>query len=174
MAYRCEIAKRPLEALFDLRGDAAAATACLEAIGLTAPTRPNSFVVSGDATAFWIGPRRWLLRAALAREAALAGEFARLLTSRLDGRLAWASLVSDMYAGFTVGGADVLDVLAQGSPLDLSPPRFAADASTMTELFGVAALVHADAAAQGFVIHVESSQAQFIERWLGSARGDRT
>jgi sarcosine oxidase subunit gamma len=165
MAYRADIARRELEGLFDLRGDSVAIAACLGMAGAVVPTRPNTAAVSGDATVFWIGPKRWLLRVPPAREVELAAVF----DASLAGKTANASLVSDMYAGLTLGGPEARDVLAQGCPLDLDRP---AGTATMTELFGSAALVHFQSDAPEFAIAVERSHADFIEACLRRARGD--
>lgn len=166
MAYQADIARRPLGGLFDLRGDPVAVADCLGLAGITAPTQPNSVAMAAEATVFWIGPRRWLLRVPLARETELAVAFA----ASLANKLANASLVSDMYASFTLSGAEARDVLAQGCPLDLNLPP---DTATMTELFGSAALVHFQSDALGIAIAVERSHADFIEACLRRARGDR-
>ncbi|MBM3572816.1 MAG: hypothetical protein FJX52_10755 [Alphaproteobacteria bacterium] len=168
MGYRADIARRPMAALFDLRGDAAAVAACLHAAGLTAPAVANSSQSSGDSTVFWIGPKRWLLRTALAREGELVHAFHGLVADRAAN----ATLVSDAWIGFALSGPEARDVLAQGCPLDLSPRHFALGAATMTELFGSPALIHAEASADGFAIYVEASHADFIESWLARARGD--
>ncbi len=165
MAYDVEISERPLEAFFDIRGEAAAAAECLAVLDLLPPERPNTCTGQAEARAFWVGPKWWLLRAPLVREAELGARFTQIVA----GRLASATLVSDFYAGFDVTGPDALAVLAQGCPLDLHPRRTRPGMASFTDVFGLAGLLYKLDERPAFSLYVERCDADYLGRWLRAA-----
>ena len=158
MAYDATINRRPMDALFDLRGEKPVIADISAIAGLTLPEHPNSMTSHDGASILWIGPGRWLLRAPLARE----DELAAALAAATGGRLANSTLVSDMYAGFEVSGPEAGDVLAQGCPINLNPGRFPPGAATSTEMFGVAVLLCHEDEGPSFTAYVENSYFDYV------------
>jgi heterotetrameric sarcosine oxidase gamma subunit len=163
MRYDAAIAKLPLHAIAELRGDVAAATAWLATIGCTAPSAANRWACgAADRSVLWVGPRRWLVFAPGAGEAELEAA-----VDRAPPQLA-AAIVSDMLSGFAIAGPASRDVLSQGTPLDLD--ALPADGATMTEMFGVAALLRAGPP-PGAEIWVERSLGRYLKECLDAAAG---
>lgn len=170
MLHDVTIARREVRALIELRGDADAAARVAPAAGVVLPARPNRVAHGADgACSAWLGPRRWLVMAPIAREDQLCEAIAR--AARLEPLLDWAA-VSDMHAVLTIAGPGVVDVLAQGCALDLEGDAFAVDTMTGTEMWGVGVLLRR--AADGFEILVDRSLAGFLENWLVTAAGGRS
>lgn len=170
MRYAVTLAPITGRAIFELRGDPAAAQRCLGAIGLIGPTRPNSLTGHpGDAEVLWVGPRRWLVFAPMEREAALGATIERAAANE---PLLLAAPLSDMFWGMNVTGAECRDILAQGTPLDLSVSTFPADMATFTEFFAVPALLRrARGTTDGFELWADRSFARYLEDWLAAANG---
>ena len=77
-----------------------------------------------------------------------------------------------MVASFELLGAGVADVLAQGTPLDVSSAAFAAGSVTVTDLWGVAAVIERPGgAADCLRVTVDRSLAGYVEGWLRTASG---
>ncbi|MBL8839111.1 MAG: hypothetical protein JNL66_22850 [Alphaproteobacteria bacterium] len=164
--YDAAIAPLPAPAIAELRGDPGAARALLVAAGLTVPSRPNSAASTGEREALWLGPKRWLVFAPAAEERWLEAH----VGSAAREPLLAAAIVSDMFAGIAVRGAGSRDVVAQGTPLDLD--ALAADGATMTDLFGVAALLRPlPAPGIGIAVWVDRSLARFVAESLEAANG---
>jgi sarcosine oxidase subunit gamma len=163
MRYDAAIATLPLHAIAELRGDVAAATAWLATIGCTAPGTANRCTHGAEGRAvLWLGPRRWLVFAPASGEAGLEAA-----VDRAPPELA-AAIVSDMLTGFAIAGPAARDVLAQGTPLDLDALQ--ADGATMTEVFGIAALLRAGEP-PGTEIWVERSHGRYMKECLDAAAG---
>ena len=166
MRYDATIAALPAQAVAELRGDADAVRAWLGAAVLPAPPRPNSAATAGGRAVLRLGPKRWLVLAPTADERWIEE---RVAAAAADPLLA-AAVVSDMFAGIAVRGAGARDVVAQGTPLDLD--ALAPDAATMTDLFGVAALLRPlPAPGIGVAIWVDRSLARFVAESLEAANG---
>lgn len=166
MRYDVAIAMLSPRAVVELRGDAAVAAQALASIGCTAPDTANRCARSGDREVMWIGPRRWLVFAPASAEEALVALVARITAEPLLA----AALVSDMFAGISVGRTGWRDVVAQGTPLDLD--ALAGDAATMTEMFGVAALLRrAGAHTDGVELWLDRSLARYLVDCLAAAVG---
>lgn len=166
MRYDAEISTLPAHAVAELRGDPAAARAWLGAAGLPAPARPNSAAAAGGREVLWLGPQRWLVFAP-------DGE-AAWLRARVDAAAAApliaAAIVSDMLAGIAVRGPGWPDVVAQGASFDLD--ALASDGATMTDLFGVAALLRRlPPPSVGAALWVDRSLARFVAESLEAANG---
>ena len=163
MRYDAAIATLPLQAIAELRGDVAAATAWLATIGCAVPASANRCTHGAvDRAVLWVGPRRWLVFAPISGEADLEAA-----VDRAPPELA-AAIVSDMLAGFAIAGPAARDVLSQGTPLDLD--ALPADGATMTEMFGVAALLRAGEPLSA-EIWVERSLGRYLKECLNAAAG---
>jgi heterotetrameric sarcosine oxidase gamma subunit len=148
------------------RGDPSVAAQVFASAGLAAPDAPNRCTRSGDREVMWIGPRRWLVFAPASAEQSLAA----LVERAADEPLLAAALVSDMHAGVAIGRRGWRDVVAQGTPLDLD--TLADDAATMTEMFGVAALLRRGAARAGGVeLWLDRSLTRYLIDCLDAAAG---
>jgi sarcosine oxidase subunit gamma len=163
MRYDAAIAPLPPHAIAELRGDPAAAAAWLASIGCKAPPGPNRSACGSEGRAvLWLGPRRWLVLAPASAEDALAAEVS------CAGPALAAAMVSDMLVGFAIAGPAAREVLSQGTPLDLD--ALPEDGATMTEMFGVAALLRA-ASPPGAEIWVDRSLGRHIKECLDAAAG---
>jgi heterotetrameric sarcosine oxidase gamma subunit len=166
MRYDVAIDTLAPRAIVELRGDPSVAAQVFAAAGCTAPDTPNRCARSGDREVMWIGPRRWLVFAPAAAEQSLAA----LSETAASEPLLAAALVSDMYDGIAVDRPGWRDVIAQGTPLDLD--ALADDAATMTEMFGVAALLRRGAAsADGVELWVDRSLTRYLIDCLDAAVG---
>ena len=80
-----------------------------------------------------------------------------------------------MVVTFELAGPGAADVLAQGTALDVSDAVFAAGSVTVTDLWGVAAVVERPADLPGCRrMTVDRSLAGFVEGWLQTANGLRS
>ena len=169
--YDAQIARLPMEALFEARGPADELERACRAAGLDWPQAMHrrSRLASG-AGLLRLGGKRVLIRAPIAEEpslgAALDAAFAREATAN-------CALVSDMYALFRVVGPRAEDVLRQGAPLDLSTRAFPDGAATGTRLWDATVVIErAGLVPPAFDILVEASFADYLELWLRSAAGE--
>jgi sarcosine oxidase subunit gamma len=147
-----------MDALFDLRGEPSAIADVAAIVGLSLPEHRNSMTSNDEASVFWIGPERWLLRAPLAREDALADAFA----AAVGDRFAHTLPVSDMYVRIEVSGPEARDVLAQGCSINLHPEHFAVGAATSTEIFGVSMILCHEDESPSFTAYVDRSYVDFV------------
>ena len=168
--YDVRIARGHSWCLFDLRGSAEHILAALGACGLPQPGQPNRRVVGeSGATVARIAPGRWFLRAPAEHEARLAKSLAVAIDPLPDADMA---LVTDQFESFRLQGPGAADILAQGTALDVAPAGFAGDAMTVTDMFGTGVLLErSETTADGFILHIERSFGDWMERWLHAAAG---
>jgi heterotetrameric sarcosine oxidase gamma subunit len=163
MRYDATIAPLPRPAIAELRGDPAAAAAWLASIGCAGPTAANRCAHgAADRAVLWLGPRRWLVFAPASGEGALETAVARAPQELV------AAMVSDMLTGLAIVGPAARDVLSQGTPLDLD--ALPEDGATMTEMFGVAALLRA-AEPPGAEIWIDRSLGRYLKECFDAAAG---
>ncbi len=171
-APRYPVEIRPLapRARFEAAGHPDALPAALRAAGLVLPSRPNSSADCGAMVRVdWLGPRRFVVSAPLDAEDRLANS---LLPVFAGFELADVCCTTDMVASFELLGAGVADVLAQGTPLDVSRAAFAAGSVTVTDLWGVSAIIERPGgAADCLRVTVDRSLAGYVEGWLRTASG---
>jgi heterotetrameric sarcosine oxidase gamma subunit len=168
--YDVRIARGHAWCLFELRGTAERVLGALGACGLPQPAEPNRRA-AGDAgtRVARIGPGRWLVRAPAAQESRLATLLAAAIAPLADADMA---LVSDQFEAFRLQGGGAVDVLAQGTALDLAPASLAADAMTSTDMFGAGVVLErSDEPGGGFILLIERSFGDWLERWLHAAAG---
>lgn len=154
--YDVAIEGLPMQAVIDLKGEAAALADWCGEVLPPFPARPNSLTRASGRALLHIGPGHWLLCADLADEDGL------IAALRPDAAPPQVSVVpvSDSLAHFAVTGPDAAEVMAVASPLDLHPTAFAEDAASFTEAFGIRALVRRHPG--GFVLSVDRSFAPMI------------
>lgn len=138
------------------------------------PSTPNTYEKSPDSdkTLYWIGPQRWLLRAALNQEA----ELKRLLAEQQLPDAVSAVLVSDSLSFFKITGIDASAVISIASPLDVHSSVFPDNGASYTEAFGLKALViRCDTGtSKGFEVVVERSYTDMLYDYFQRAIGTST
>jgi heterotetrameric sarcosine oxidase gamma subunit len=165
--YDVRIVRGHAWCLFDLRGPSERILPALAAAGLPQPVEPNRRLTGEVETAVArLGPTRWLLRAPISAEAQLAARLSAMIDSMADADMA---LVTDQFELFRLIGPGAGDVVAQGTALDIASAEFGADAMTSTEMFGAGVLL--DRGVDGFLITIERSFGDWMERWLHAAAG---
>lgn len=169
---RYDVALRRLapRARFEASGKPEDLVAALNAAGLAVPERHNASIGSdGQVRIDWLGPRRFVVSAPLELEEAVG----RTLETRFaEFASADVTCVTGMTVTFELSGAGAADVLAQGTPLDISSVAFAPASATGTELWGVGVVVERPIADPASLrVTVERSYAGYIEGWLRTAAG---
>ncbi|MGZ8267294.1 MAG: sarcosine oxidase subunit gamma [Burkholderiales bacterium] len=127
------------------------------------PTVPNTTVRSDALTAFWLGPRSWLLVAESA-----ASPLADFIEKR-DALNAAGGALFDLSASrvaYRLAGLRATDVLATGCPLDLHPRTFRAGDCAQSVFGRVNALLYKSDEAPSFTIMVARSFARDVWRAL--------
>ena len=169
---RYDVALRRLapRARFEACGKPEDLAAALHAAGLPVPERHNSSIDGeGQVRIDWLGPRRFVVDAPLEQEEAVGSALAAAFAGFASADVV---CVSDMVVTFEIAGAGAADVLAQGTPLDISSAAFAPASATGTELWGVAVVVERPIADPASLrVTVERSCAGYVEGWLRTAAG---
>lgn len=166
MAEPASVAQIAIGAAWNLQGDPARAAFIDVAscrFGIALPLSPNTTTRGERLTAFWLGPRSWLLVAE--RPGAPFEDFdgQRDAVNAVGGAL---FDVSTSRVAFRVAGPYALAILAGGCPLDLHARAFPAGACAQS-LFGhVNALVHKIDETPAFVVMVARSFGQDVSHAL--------
>ena len=156
MGYQATIKKLGLSAIFDIKGDASAASKRISHLGLVLPSEVNTATEKDGQYLCWVGENHWLLLAPAEKENQLLDTLAPL-DSAMDCRIV---LVSDAYTFFTVTGNQADEILAIASPLDMRLINFPKNAATYSELFGIGGLIMRRQ--NGYLIAVERSYTDMI------------
>ena len=172
MAGRYDVSIRRLEpcARFEAAGEPQAMAAALRAAGLQLPSDANASVRSHTGwQVAWLGPRRCVVTAPIDDEKRLQRQLHDAFDSFVSADVC---CTSDMVARFELAGPGAASVLAQGTALDVSDAGFAAGTATVTDLWGVAAVIERPPESPFCrVVTVDRSLAGFIEGWLQTANG---
>jgi sarcosine oxidase subunit gamma len=163
---RITLIEVPIAAAWNVQGDASRADFAgqvTQQFSIALPTVANA-TVRGDAlTAFWLGPRSWLL------VAESAGPPLADFVKKRDAMNAAGGALFDLTASrvaYRLAGARATDVLATGCPLDLHPRAFRAGDCAQS-LFGrVNALLYKSDDAPTFLIMVARSFAHDVRQTL--------
>ena len=166
MADRTIIRDMPIATAWNVQGDAMRGRfgdAVRHAFGIALPTRPNTTARGDAVTAYWLGPRSWLL-------------VAESSTSRLDGFPDWRDAlnaaggalfdVSASRVALRVTGPQASTVLSASCPLDLHPRVFGVGACAQSMLGHVNALLHKRDDVPTFIVMVARSFAQDVRNAL--------
>ena len=156
MGYQATIKKLGLSAIFDIKGDASAASKRISHLGLVLPSEVNTATEKDGQYLCWVGENHWLLLAPAEKENQLLDTLAPH-DPAMDCRIV---LVSDAYTFFTVTGNQADEILAIASPLDIRLVNFPKNAATLTELFGIGGLIMRRQ--NGYLIAVERSYTDMI------------
>lgn len=156
MGYQATIKKLGLSAIFDIKGDASAASKRISHLGLVLPSEVNTATEKDGQYLCWVGENHWLLLAPAEKENQLLHTLAPH-DPAMDCRIV---LVSDAYTFFTVTGNQADEILAIASPLDIRLINFPKNAATYSELFGIGGLIMRRQ--NGYLIAVERSYTDMI------------
>ena len=156
MGYQAIIKKLGLSAIFDIKGDASAASKRISHLGLVLPSEVNTATEKDGQHLCWVGENHWLLLAPAEKENKLLDTLAPN-DPAMDCRIV---LVSDAYTFFTVTGNQADEILAIASPLDIRLTNFPKNAATYSELFGIGGLIMRRQ--NGYLIAVERSYTDMI------------
>ena len=155
MSYEVQILQPEQEALFELRGSAAAIDLLFENLGIVTPVQQGKVVTFNLLEALRIGPRRSLLKTLLGNENTLANTLAPLS----DHDDISSVNVSDMYNGMKIVGKDASAVLSQATSLNLY--KFQSGFVAATEVFALAAIILRDGTDE-FSVYIERSYAAYV------------
>jgi sarcosine oxidase subunit gamma len=159
------LAENAIAAAWNVQGDPAQPEFLAEIqrqFGVTLPVGPNTTSRGEPWTAFWLGPKSWLLVAYAhpatdlrigsftARYAALTGAGGALFD------------VSASRVAFSVSGAHAATVLAKSCPLDLHERSFSAGHCAQSVLGHVNALIYRPETRPGFSVMVARSLARDV------------
>ena len=156
MGYQATIKKLGLSTIFDIKGDASAASKRISHLGLMLPSEVNTATKKDGQYLCWVGENHWLLLAPAGKENQLLDTLAPN-DPAMDCRIV---LVSDAYTFFTVTGNQADEILAIASPLDTRLINFPENAATYSELFGTMGLIMRRK--NGYLIAVERSYTDMI------------
>ena len=152
------------DAFINIRGNASDDTfvsAASDALGQDLPTEPNT-TSRGDHCVFWLGPDEWMVMSAVENRAEILEKLESALAST-------HSAVNDLSGGnvtYSLSGADVLDVLAQGCTLDFALMKVGDCAQTGLGKAGVLISREGDSE---FKVIVRRSFADYLGKWLEHA-----
>ena len=161
------LAEVPIAAAWNVQGDASRADftdQVARQFSIALPITPNTTARSGALTAFWLGPRSWLLVAESAGSP--LGDF---IEKRNALNAAGGALfdLSASRVAYRLAGDSATDVLASGCPLDLHPRTFCAGDCAQSVFGRVNALLYKADDAPTFVIMVARSFARDVWQALG-------
>ena len=160
------LAEMPIAAAWNVQGNASRADftdQVARQFSIALPLAPNTTARSDALTAFWLGPRSWLL-VAEAANSPLAG-----FIEKRDALNAAGSALFDLSAArvaYRLAGARATELLATGCPLDLHPRAFRAGDCAQSVFGRVNALLCKSDEAPTFIIMVARSFARDVRRSL--------
>ena len=162
-----QVVPKPFIPMIDLRLDPAdpAAADVGRYLGVDLPTTPSTWVETDRVQVIWLGPDEWLVTSSFHT----AQELEAGLGEAVRGRGAVID-VSGQRTTLELTGENARDVLAAGCAIDLHPRVFRSGAAAQT-LLGLTSVVllALDDTGTSYHIHVRSSFAQYLARWLVDA-----
>lgn len=132
--------------------------------GTTLPEEVNSFSISGDRRALWLGPDESLLICADKDSA----ELHRTLSTQLAGQHFQLTLISDALAVYELKGRYVREILAKGCTLDLHVAIFKPGQCAQSSLDRAAVTLMCETD-NSFRLICRTSFADYVETWLKDA-----
>lgn len=157
----CEVRYAGIASVAAARGQSSAlAIRIREDFGLKLPTVPRR-VASGQTSAIWAGPDRWLIT----RAAVTSEDAARRLASSLAG-LGTVVDLGHALALLRVSGVRARDTLAKGVPIDLHPRAFQTGHVALTSVSHIAVQLWQTGEEPTYEIAVPRSCAQSFLAWL--------
>ena len=161
----------PIAAAWNVQGDASRADFTDQVsrqFSMALPIAPNSTVRNDALTAFWIGPRSWLL---VARE---PGSPLTDFTGKRDALNRAGGALFDLSASrvaYQIAGEHAAPVLASGCPLDLHPRIFRTGDCAQSAFGRVNALIYKSSETPTFIIMVARSFARDVWQALRKSAG---
>ena len=168
MDYRVEVRGPERPTLIGLRIGSQGSLAVETALGLPLPPAGRASR-SGSVTVFGLGPDVWLIRTAPEEEE----EWRARLKEAVAGSFSAVVLVSDAWRVFTISGPDTLEVLAQGTGVDVHPSVFPAGHAVRAGFARITALLHRRDDRASFDVYVDSALERYAGQWLEAAVGNR-
>ena len=153
--------------LIDIRSDRDGRPALAEVLGMALPAATGHCTTDGHRYLMQLSPDHWLYSSADEADEALAAR----LNGAFSGCHALATLVTDQYAGFRLEGGGVLDVLCQGTSMDLSPDRFGTGQCAACAFARNRAVLLPLEPGRCYQVYVESSLGEHFAEWLNRAIG---
>lgn len=132
--------------------------------GTALPKTANSFSVSGDRRALWLGPDESLLICAN-RD---SEELHRTLSTQLSGQHFQLTLLSDALVVYELKGSYVREILAKGCALDLHVSVFLPGQCAQFNLDRVTVILMCETV-NSFRLICRTSFADYVETWLKDA-----
>lgn len=161
------LTEMPIAAAWNVQGDASCADftdQVARQFSIALPIAPNTTARTDAITAFWLGPRSWLLVAESAGSPLVNFIEKRNALNSEGGAL---FDLSASRVAYRLAGDRATDVLATGCPLDLHPRAFR-NGDCAQSVFGrVNALLYKSGDAPTFVIMVARSFARDVWQALG-------
>ena len=157
----------PIAAAWNVQGDPSRAeftNQVARQLSIALPIAPNTTARSDALTAFWLGPRSWLLVAESAGSPLIDFIEKRNALNAAGGALFDLSAARVAYR---LAGARTTDVLATGCPLDLHPHVFRAGDCAQSVFGRVNVLLYKSDDAPTFVVMVARSFARDVWQALG-------
>ena len=169
MSDSITLAEMQFAAAWNVQGDTSRADftgQVLRQFSIALPTAPNTTTRSEALTAFWLGPRSWLLVA----EAA-GSPLADFVEKRNALNAAGGALfdLSASRVAYRLAGDGAADVLATGCPLDLHPHAFRVGDCAQSVFGRVNALLFKSDDAPTLIIMVARSFARDVWQHLSLA-----
>ncbi|HEY5738525.1 MAG TPA: sarcosine oxidase subunit gamma family protein [Gammaproteobacteria bacterium] len=162
------IEEKPFLGYLNLRGRASHTgftAGVLKALGVEAPTEPNTVIEAGDNRIYWLGPDEWLV----VTPAGQQQQVGERLRDALEGVF---SSVVDNSSGLTmihVTGDNAAALLATDCPFDLHPREFRPGQCAQTRLAKAGMTISPLADGKGFEVIIRRSFADYLLRWLQDA-----
>ncbi|MFM0505081.1 sarcosine oxidase subunit gamma [Paraburkholderia caffeinilytica] len=158
------LSERPFLELVNVRGDtrdAAFVSAVESVIGCQPPEKANTIARGHGYDMLWLGPDEWLVRSAMAHDAARTAPLQTKLGAAFAGVFASAVDIGSGYTVLEISGTRARDVLARGCPLDLHAKLFGEGQCAQSHYFK-ASMTLVPTGADSFDIVVRRSFADYF------------
>jgi sarcosine oxidase subunit gamma len=172
MPETVQVVPKPFISMIDVRLDPAGSAAADVGsyLGVDLPTMPSTWVETDRVQVIWLGPDEWLVTSSFHTAQELEAGLREAVSERgavID--------VSGQRTTLWLTGENARDVLAAGCAIDLHPRVFRSGAAAQT-LLGLTSVVllALDDAGTSYYIHVRSSFAQYLAKFLLDAAIEHT
>ncbi len=134
-----------------------------DALEISIPLKPNTFVIAENNLCAWLGPDEWLIISPLDR----ADRVEAGLRAQMDTKFATLVKLGSAQTIFRVSGNRARDFLSRGIAIDLDPVSFHTNSCAQTVLAHINVLVLNQSQAEPALdIVVRRSYADHLWRWL--------
>jgi len=160
MEYDVALKRLDINTLIDIQGDPDKVATWAGGKLPPFPNSPNTASESNGVSLYWIGQRRWLVRAEIENEQSLLSML-KLETAPTEIS---AVSTSDTQQFFSIRGPDADQIISVACPMDCHLSKFPKNGVSYTDILGIKGLIIRQA--QGFDIGVERSFADMVEDYL--------